>query len=283
MSVLFNEYKPSEQLKPFVEFFWTGIFNTGASAFFEQRVIPNGYVELIIHLSDFHCELLQGKDYSPSPNFTIIGLFTKPYDVHFRKKVNVFGIRFKPEGVYNIFGIPAAEIGSDFADIKNITGRRFIEFTEQLKEAKTVADRIILAEKYLSQNLNRNRINLYYLNLAAEIIRHKKGMLSIEELSAAVFISTRQLEREFKQKLGISPKFYMRIARLNEVNRRIQKGYRFILSDLAYSSGYTDQAHFIKDFKYFTGESPSIFVREKDRFIINPNRADMDFVSRADL
>lgn len=283
MSVIFNEFKPSDQLKPYVEFFWTGSFNTGDSAFFAQRVIPNGYVELIIHLSDFHCELFQGKDYEPSPNFTIIGMFTKPYDVHFRKKVNVLGIRFKPEGIFHVFGIPAAEIGSDFTDIKNITGRRFMEFTEQLKETRSVAAKILLAEKYLYRNLDRNRINLYYLNLAAELIRDRKGMLTIEELSAKVYISRRQLEREFKQKLGISPKFYMRIARLNEVNRQIQNGHRFMLSDLAYSSGYTDQAHFIKDFKYFTGESPSVFVRDKDRFIINPNRADMDFVSRADL
>jgi AraC-like DNA-binding protein len=210
-------------------------------------------------------------------------LFTKPYDVHFRKTVDVFGIRFKPEGIYHIFGIPAADIGSDFTDIKNITGRRFREFTEQLKETKSVSDKILLAENYLYQNLSRNRINLYYLNLAAELIRDKKGMLTIEELAKKVYISVRQLEREFKQKLGISPKLYMRIARLNEVNRQIQNGHRFILSDLAYSSGYTDQAHFIKDFKYFTGENPSVFVREKDRFIINPNKADMDFISQVEF
>ena len=69
----------------------------------------------------------------------------------------------------------------------------------------------------------------------------------------------------------------MGFARINAANRRI------MLTNLAYDHGYTDQAHFIKDFKNFTGESPAIFVREKDRFIINPNMADLDHIEKADL
>jgi AraC-like DNA-binding protein len=283
MDIVFKEFKPSEKLKPYIEFFWTGKFNINAHGLFSQRVIPNGYVELIIHLSDFHCELLQGLDFSPSPDYTIIGLFTAPYDVHFRNTVDVFGIRFKPEGIFHLFNLPAVEIQSDFADMESFTRAQFREFTSQIKEMKTNEEMIALTEKYFMKNLDHSKLNLYYLNHAAEMIRMTKGMISIEQLSSRVFISRRQLEREFKQKLGLSPKSYMRIARLNEVNRQIQNGKRFQLTEIAYNCGYVDQAHFIKDFKYFTGETPNLFVKEQDKFIINPNMAEMSGIDKIEL
>ncbi len=273
MEAIIKEYNPSPRLGAFVELFWTGRFNLSEAPLLSQRVIPNGYIELIIHLTDAHCELLQGRDYELSPDYTLIGLFTEPYDVHFRKMVRVLGIRFKPEGIYPVFGMPASEILAAFADMENFVGKNFREYTSKVRDSNSVGEMIGLSEAYLLGNVNRRRLNLYYLNRAAEIIRRKNGLISMEELAGSAFISARQLEREFRQKIGISPKKYMRIARLNEVNRMITKGRRLSLTDVSYACGYSDQAHFIRDFKHFTGESPKNFIKEKERFIVNPNAA----------
>jgi AraC-like DNA-binding protein len=275
MRVKIKEYKPCRELRPYVELFWTGNFNIDSAGLLSQRVVPYGYVELIIHLSDDHCELLQGSFHSPSPDYTLIGLFTKHYDVHFRKHVRVFGIRFKPEGIYNAFRVPASEVHQGFADMESFTGSHFREFCSSLRESVSHPGMISLTEKYLLKRLNSSRLNLYYLNIAAEIIRQKNGIISMNELAGKVFISTRQLEREFKQKLGISPKSYMRIARLNEVNRKINSGERIDLTELSYTAGYSDQAHFIRDFREFTGESPKVFLSKRDEFLVHPNNADL--------
>jgi AraC-like DNA-binding protein len=47
------------------------------------------------------------------------------------------------------------------------------------------------------------------------------------------------------------------------------------LTDVSYACGYADQAHFIRDFKRFTGESPKNFIKQKERFIVNPNAASL--------
>jgi AraC-like DNA-binding protein len=275
MSVEIKEYKPIAELSPYIELFWTGSFNKNSSELLSQRVVPYGYVELIIHLTDAHCELLQGAEHSPSPDYTLIGLFSKHYDVHFRRYVRVFGIRIKPEGVYNIFGTPASEVHQNYFDVESIAGKSFSEFCSAVRDSITTAKMISSAEQYILKNISSGRINLYYLNRAAEIIRRRNGVITINDLASKVYISTRQLEREFKEKLGISPKSYMRIARLNEVNRRIINGERVDLTELSYSAGYSDQAHFIRDFKQFTGESPRVFITRKDRFIVNPYTADL--------
>ena len=269
-----KEYAPSLHLGAYVELFWFGQFNVAQTPLLSQRVIPNGYIELIIHLTDAHCELLQGRDYETSPDHTLIGLFTQPYDVHFRETVRVFGIRFKPEGIYHVFGMSASEIHAAFADMESFAGRNFREFTGKIRTSDSVGEMRRLSEEYLLGKVNRRRLDLSYLNRAAEIIRRKKGLISMEELAGKAYISMRQLEREFRQKVGLSPKNYMRIARLNEVNRILTKGRRLLLTDVSYKCGYSDQAHFIRDFKHFTGESPKKFLKERDRYIVNPNASE---------
>jgi len=274
MNTVIKEYTPSPHLGAYVELFWFGQFNLDQTALLAQRVIPNGYIELIIHLTDAHCELLQGRAYEPSPDYTLIGLFTEPYDVHFRETVRVFGIRFKPEGIYQVFGMPASEIHAAFADMESFTGRDFRDYSCSIRDAGPVGEMIRISEKYLMGHIHRRKASLYYLNRAAEVIRREKGLISMEDLAGKAFISARQLEREFRQKVGISPKNYMRIARLNQVNRILANGRRLPLTDVSYMCGYSDQAHFIRDFKHFTGQSPKKFIRARDRYIVNPYAAD---------
>ncbi len=54
----------------------------------------------------------------------------------------------------------------------------------------------------------------------------------------------------------------MRIARLNEVNRMINSRQRLNLTEISFAAGYSDQAHFIRDFKHFTGESPNVLINK---------------------
>lgn len=271
MSVIIKEYQPSPALRPYVELFWEGRFNTNSDDLLTQKVLPNGYLEAIIHLSGLHCELPVGSDFHPSSDYTLIGLFSQPYEVHFRGQVRAFGIRFKPEGLLPALGVPAAEVKEGFADIELFTGRAFREYYQRMRTAALSSERIALSEAFLRKKLEKNNVELYYLNRAAEMIRRRKGLVSMEELAENAYISPRQLEREFKQKIGLTPKRYMRLARLNEANRLLEKNKQMELTAIAYESGYADQAHFIRDFRQFTGEKPTAFLREREQYIVNPN------------
>ncbi|MFC4872065.1 AraC family transcriptional regulator [Negadavirga shengliensis] len=269
MNVEITEYPCIEDLKPYVQTYWYGEFNINGDRLLEQQVIPNGFVELIFHLNSNHCSLLQGNTWLKSPDYTLIGLFTKPYEVRFDKTVPTFGIRFKPEGIYNLFGIPAAEFSADYIDMNCVLDAGFRSFSEKLREKTAVSEMTELAGAYLLTNLHSNNINYYYLNRAAEFIRKTDGMIRMDELINNVYISHRQLEREFKEKIGVSPKQYIRIARLNAVNRLLSSPSRHDLTSVSYDTGFSDQAHLIRDFKQFVGLPPSHFIRKRGDFLVN--------------
>ena len=249
--------------------FWEGRFNMGNSPESSFKVIPNGYLETIIHLSDAHCELIQEGQFARSPRRILIGMYTQPYEVHFREMVPVFGIRFKPEGLLPILGSPAAEIGEGYISMAALLGREFQELCDRLRETPRTRQRISLVEGFLQQKLSRKKHQIYYLHRAAEVIRQHKGQITVEELAARVFISKRQLEREFKQHIGVTPKQYIRLTRLNAVNHLLEVGHPLSLTNLAHEFGYADQAHFIREFKHFTGQKPTVFLRERDQYIVN--------------
>ncbi len=272
MKNLIIEYLPRQELRPYVELYWEGSFNADADGRMSMQMVPNGCLELIFHLNDLHCDLEADNTWSQSPDYMIIGLYTKPYEVRFKNFVKVFSIRFKPEGVYNIFGVPASELKDSHQDMALIMGNLFRDFSNRLKEEKSVISMIRRTEQYLLKNLMDRKIELNYINFAAELIRNTKGV-KIENLPGQVCISQRQLEREFKNKVGISPKHYLRIIRINEVLRLLNDKQAINLTSVSYHCGYFDQAHFIKDFKNITGEKPSIFVRDKGQFIAAPGLA----------
>jgi AraC-like DNA-binding protein len=272
MSTLITEYMPCESLRPFVQLYWEGSFNTNASGRLSMQMVPNGCLELLIHLSDLHCNLYNDYGWLPPPDYTILGLFTRPFEVRFNNTVKVFAIRFKPEGLYNIFGVPASVVKESYEDMSMVLGRDFRDFCHRMREEKNVAGMIRRAERHLLNNMQRSKVDMSYVNRAAELIRRSKG-IRIEDISKQVFISQRQLEREFKDKVGISPKHYLRIIRINEALRFLNDNQATDLSSVAYHCGYFDQAHFINDFKRITGKKPTIFIKERRQIIANQGLA----------
>ena len=262
------EHRLPPALAPYIECFWQGDFNITAADSLAQRVVPSGYIDLIIHLTDKRCELLQNTSFHSTPDYLLIGLYTRAYHIHFSGVAKTFGISFKPEGIYHLFGVPAAEFQESFVDLENLNGYHFRDFCNRLRDKNNITDMIALCEQFFLQQLRKSKLNFYYLNQAAEIIRQRKGMLSMEDLAGQVYISIRQLEREFRQKIGLTPKQYMRLVRFCEVYRLLDTDNSMDLTSLSYACGFSDQAHFIREFKSFIGEKPSVFIKEREKFVL---------------
>jgi AraC-like DNA-binding protein len=269
MNISFLEYRPALYLQPFVETYWTGHFNLNSNADFQQNVVPNGCIELIIHLTDHHCALNKnGEPFKKSPPFTLIGMFNKPYLVKFYEKVQAFGIRFYPDGFRNIFGVPPGKFLSTYEDGVSVVGKALYDFCANIMEPEATVKKVQQADSFLNKQLKNNRKDYDITHLAMKLIRQKQGLIQFNELKEKLPISLRQLQREFKNHYNMKISDYMRISRLNAINKYMLEQPSG-LTQLAYSLDFTDQSHFIREFKHYTGLAPKKFIKQKTSFIVN--------------
>jgi transcriptional regulator GlxA family with amidase domain len=97
-----------------------------------------------------------------------------------------------------------------------------------------------------------------------DILKHS-GMVKIDQLAKDACLSNRQFERVFKERIGLSPKFYSRLVRFTKAWLIKENNPAVTWTEIAYSCGYFDQMHLIRDFQAFTGTNPQIIAEALKR------------------
>src|ERR1700674_4318786 len=85
------------------------------------------------------------------------------------------------------------------------------------------------------------------------------GLMSISDLANRIGLSARQLERRFRTEVGIGPKLFGRMKRFQRVFRTIDDP-KLNWVDVAVDCGYYDQSHLIRDFREFSGDTPTALL-----------------------
>jgi len=266
--ITIDEYQPSPTLSGYIQSYWQGNFNILGESKISHSVLPSGCIELIIHLTNYHCLLSpDSKDWQPSPPFTLLGLFERPYIVQFEKPVEVFGIRFFPDGIRQIFGVPPAEFLSRYDDCISVLGSKLNNFCSTIKAVKDSRSRVDVSNQFLLKELSKHEIRYDYTHLAMKLARRLQGLTDYQDLVKQIPISPRQLQREFQKVYGISIRDYMRLTRINAIYRYMLSG-NVDLSQLPYQMEFFDQSHFIKEFRIFSGVPPKRFLKTRETYIV---------------
>lgn len=252
---------PSALLKPFVRRYWEfDSVREPAQPGGTRKVIPEAVLGLVINIENSSWIDLDG-NWQKTPSALLQGTITRPYILQSPDKTHSFGIHFTPEGLLALFGLPQSALVNQFGELQALLGTGIQDFIDAIQHAGSFEARVQLSETYLLRQLNRARPPLPYLGEALQLIRQTEGAVGVQDLSDRLYISRRQLERQFSLYFGLSPKTFIRIHRFQKA-LRLNQYCDLPWTSIAYESGYADQAHLIRDFQELAGASPSTLFKQ---------------------
>lgn len=257
----YQTFEPREELKDLIKFYWTLEAPYDQNSV-RQRIIPDGCMEMIFHYGDLYKQFLHDGNEIVQPRCFVFGQITEPLEIQATGVTGIFSVRFFPNGFdpFSIFPIESLENKANPLSILFPSHGELLEM--QILNANDTSERIQIIESFLIDALKKEDTVDRVSTLSVERLLQSRGQLKIENLSVELNISRRSLERKFSSVIGMSPKQFAKVIRLQACLQLMEKGEYKSLTSLAYESGYFDQAHFIKDFKEFTGVSPKEFYSD---------------------
>ncbi len=254
----YKTYQPNNDLAAFIKIYWTLDLPKQETPE-KQRIVPDGCLEMIFEYGDPYRQYRRDGSYFIQPKCLVFGQITEPLEIEATGETAIFAVRFHPGGYIPFATIPINEMENKPVPLEELFGDEGIRLEKEMLSAKTVVERIQIIERFLLGKLaDQNSID-HLAKESVALIFELNGQLSVDELSDQLKINRRQLERKFSAVIGLSPKQLSKIIRLQATLRMIANSQFTSLTAVAYEGNYYDQAHFIKDFKEFTGMSPKQF------------------------
>lgn len=250
----FDKHFPTEQLKPYIKYYVVAENELES----EYKVFPS--LGLVIGFQ-YKGQLATIKDNTESKLSTagITGI-SDGYKI-FKNSADVGSILiyFTEIGFAHFASHPANELFNLSLSLDDIFDKKSIlEVEEKLVEVHTDKLRIKIIEQFLIAQLKEIQTDKLILK-AIRLIYETNGAIRIKELNEKLFISQSSFEKRFRKVIGTAPKKFASIVRFNTVLANLTETKT--LTEICYENNFFDQAHFIKDFKQFTGDTPENFKR----------------------
>ncbi|WP_194775692.1 helix-turn-helix domain-containing protein [Pararhodonellum marinum] len=173
-------------------------------------------------------------------------------------------VNFLPGVLYRITGIPCYELTNTSTDAESI----FPEINyvnDRLNSTNDYREMIDIVEKFLLELVKSIKRDAHPLDtVTMGLIAHPENT-SVIQLAQSSFLGQRQFDRKFKERMGISPKFFTRIARVTKAFRIKYHHPEMDWLTIAMWCGYEDYQHLAKDFQYFSGVNPTTYFFEDDK------------------
>jgi len=243
----YREIPPAPRLAAAIECYWLG--RAGGDG--PHRVTPDGCADIL-----FTGDALQ-----------VVGPMTVWRDYPLRNGQHMFGVRFRPGMWSAILGVPAHSLTDQTVPVDALWGARAFRLAERLAEAQSVERAIGTFEAVVQAPAALGPVER-----ALAWMEQRRGAVSMDELADRAGLSPRQLRRVCLERTGLTPKLLARVLRFRHAWQRVTEGppsalggarrgapwgAPWTLADLALECGYYDQAHFIHEFRAFSGRTPA--------------------------
>jgi AraC-like DNA-binding protein len=176
--------------------------------------------------------------------------------------LDYLGIRFRPGGIFPFIKMPLHVFTNLSVSVNCIDSALGASIQDQLLPLPGWPQRFQQLQALLLRYLRHASYPVVPIGPVVQEIIREKGQISVPQLCSHTNLSQRQLERLFKLYVGISPKLLSRIIRFRHTKNLIKAAHTDSLMGLAFTNGYSDHAHLTKEFKEFSGLTPSAYLAQ---------------------
>jgi AraC-like DNA-binding protein len=240
-----TRHPPAPGLADFVDYHWVLRWDLRGKPPHEQRVLPN----LAVNVTFF-------------PGAT--GVYGPAHDVFSHRlegRVQGLGVRFRPGCFRAFLGRPVRDIADRAVPLTDVFGPGALQAAESVRAAAGDAQMVSSIDNLLLANPVTLSPAARQAAEAVESIARDPGITRVAQLCTDTGLTTRSVQRLFAEHVGCPPKWAIRIYRLNDAAQQLASEGRADYAGLAVRLGYSDQSHFIRDFRTVTGQSPAEYAR----------------------
>jgi AraC-like DNA-binding protein len=162
-----------------------------------------------------------------------------------------------PLGARLLCDAPICELAGRIVAVDDLLPREHRRFSERLAEAPDWDARFTLLDQLLQERRASARACPRKIAWALARIEAAGGQLDIGDLARELGHSPKYLIAQFREHIGLAPKLTAQLVRFDRVVHHIRRGGRERWAELAQRFGYFDQAHLVRDFRRFTGLTPT--------------------------
>jgi AraC-like DNA-binding protein len=231
-----------------VDAFW-GFTSSGQ----RRRILPDGCMDFVFDLDLGTARL--------------IGAMTRAEIVAPCAGTRLFGVRFLPGAAALLVDALACELKDQRVDLPELLHAELRRLPERMAEAKSDAERVRLLERELNARRAQLRADDRRLRAATSELRLSGGAKRVRELAVDTGVSERQLERLFQERVGVGPKIFARVMRLQRVVTLLRSDAAELRArsqaELALEAGYADESHLLRDFRELAAATPREVAREQ--------------------
>lgn len=225
-----------------------------------EHLLPGGAMHLVFRLSDSPLRILDPAAASAQPvGAAMVGGVRSRYYIREMSAPSCsVGAVLRAGAAEQLFGVSTGALAERHTPLEDLWGAAARSVRDRLLEAGSGAARLAILEAVLAARLPRVR-GLH--PAIAAVLDALPALPSVEAAVQHSGLSHRRFIAQFRHAVGLAPKLYLRVLRFQRALRLIRQGRVASLAEIAAEAGYSDQAHFNREFLEFAGATPTSYLR----------------------
>jgi AraC-like DNA-binding protein len=219
-----------------------------------ENVLPSGAVNLMIALDGHQFRSPDGS--SQVSDAIIGGASDRPARVDLRAEWDHVWVDFLPGRAPDLLGLSASAVANDTVDLREVWPTGVSALQDRLGATRAPLDKLVLIEAALTARLVRSTAS----RIITAAVAYLEQGASARATADAIGISAKRLVAMFRDRVGLTPKRFARVVRLQATAATVFGAAEVDWSAVAIDHGYFDQSHMVNEFRELAGITPTAYL-----------------------